>query len=276
MIDKGGFDELKKVIERKLRFFPERYKIRPFKRRIAVRMRYNKMNSYRTYAHFLDQNEWEQRVLHKTLTINVSKFFRNVNTFQKIEDEVFSRIIDFCEKEKRMITVWCAGCATGEECYTIAMIIDRYVKAKGSNIPFSVIGTDIDVDSVESARMACYGRELFDETPEGYVKDYFIKDSNYCVIEELKKKVQFIYLDIEEECEKLNNLDLVLFRNVLIYLERGFQERILSLIHERLNERGFLVLGKVETLTGLSRNLFTVVDTRERIYRKCQILKESK
>ncbi len=267
-----AFEILKGTIQDTLGFFPERYKERPLKRRIAVRMRHVKTDSYMEYARILKENEEEQKMLHKALTINVSKFFRNRATFQKISDEILPRILKEYQGSDEMVTVWCAGCATGEEVYTMAMLIDHYLREEQLEIPFTVFGTDIDVDSLQHAEKGCYRKEAFDEMPEQFYERYFDKHERCCIRKEAKSHAEFLRLDLEEEHAALMDLDLILFRNVLIYMQREFQEKVLLLIHKRLNKRGFLVLGKVEMLTGGSKNLFTIVDSRERIYRKCQIL----
>jgi len=267
------FEILKKVIIEKIGFFPERYKERPLMRRIAVRMRHIKINSYLEYARLLERNIKEQDLLHKTLTINVSKFFRNYVTFRRIKEAVLPQLLREKEKRGGIIKIWCGGCATGEECYTIAMLLDEFLREKKSSVVFSVIGTDIDEDSLNTAQIGCYENKAFDETPEYFLKKYFKKDEKFCVLKKIKEKVKFVKLDIEEENMYLKELDLILFRNVLIYMKRTFQEKILLKIYNRLNERGFLVLGKVETLVGETKLLFTIVDSKERIFRKCRILK---
>jgi chemotaxis protein methyltransferase CheR len=266
------FEILKATIQETMGFFPERYKERPLKRRIAVRMRHAKTNSYLEYADILKQSVGEQQLLHKTLTINVSKFFRNRSTFQKIENDILPRIVKEYEGKTGLVKVWCAGCATGEEVYTMAMLLDTFFRSHQIALPFTVIGTDIDIDSLKHAEKGCYRSEMFDEIPKHFFNTYIEKGERFCVREELKSRVQFLQLDLEEENSKLEDLDLVLFRNVLIYMRTEFQEKVLLLIHRRLCKRGFLVLGKVEMLIGDAKNLFTIVDSRERIYRKCQVL----
>ncbi len=269
----GEFEFLKKIIVEKIGFYPDRYKRRPLKRRIAVRMRYNKVNSYLEYAKILEKDKNEQRFLHKTLTINVSKFFRNFETFRKIEEEVLPQLLLEYEKKGKILKVWCAGCATGEECYTIGMLMDRFLRGRQPSVPFIIIGTDIDNDSLDMAEVGCYRNNVLDETPEYYLKTYFLKNERFCVSDRIKEKVRFIKLDIEQENVELKELDLVLFRNVLIYMEKSFQKKILLMIHNRLKDEAFLVLGKVETLIGDTKSLFNIVDSRERIFSKCQILK---
>lgn len=262
------FEILKKIIIEKIGFFPERYKERPLKRRIAVRMRHNGLDSYLEYAKLLEMDIEEQVLLYKTLTINVSKFFRNYETFKSIEEVVLPQIFNENKGVSERIKVWCAGCATGEECYTIAMLLDRFLRERKSSAVFSVIGTDIDDDSLNTARIGCYRNEVLEETPEYFLKRYFKEGRKYCVLDEIKEKVTFVKLDIEEKDLALKGLDLILFRNVLIYMRSSFQEKILLKIYNRLKERGFLILGKVETLIGETKSLFDIVDPRERIYRK--------
>ncbi len=269
----NDFEVLKATIKRLLDFFPERYKEKPLKRRIAVRMRRRNIDSYLDYSRVLESDTEEQNLLHKVLTINVSKFFRNLPTFRKIEEVVLPRIFAEVQDTGRMITVWCGGCATGQESYTVAMLLDKYLESRGSSIAYSVIGSDIDNDSLVTARTGCYKNSNFDEIPEYYLEKYFTKPLRFCVSDTLKKSVNFIKLDIGTEDDRLNDLDIVLFRNVLIYMEKEFQKYILSKIYTRLNEKGYLILGKVEGLVGETKKLFNVVDSRERIYRKCLIVK---
>ena len=267
------FEKLRNVIIKKVGFFPTRYKERPLKRRIAVRMRHNNITTYLEYAEFLENDRKEQVLLHKALTINVSKFFRNYETFKKIEEVVLVQLLGEAKRRGSGIKVWCAGCASGEETYTIAMLIDKFLIDRKSSISFSVIGTDIDDDSLSVAQVGCYGNEVFSETPRYYLKEYFREKGKFCVLDRIKKHVNFVKLDVEDENRDIRELDLVLFRNVLIYLERTFQEKILQKIYNRLNLNGFIVLGKVETLVGNSKSLFRMVDTKERIYKKCPNLK---
>jgi len=268
------FEFLKEVIAEKTGFFPQRYKVRPLKRRIAVRLRYRKIDSYSEYARLLEKDKEEQGLLRKALTINVSKFFRNYETFQKIKEVVLPQILRENEMRGKAIKVWCAGCATGEEVYSIAMLLDRFLLMNGSTMAFFVIGTDIDQDSLDTARTGCYKEADFDETPEYFLRKYFKRDDEFCVIDKIKEKVKFLKIDIEEENSDLERFDITLFRNVLIYMEKNFQEKILLKIYGRLNEKGFLVLGKVETLIGKVKSLFTTVDARERIFKKCQIVEK--
>jgi chemotaxis protein methyltransferase CheR len=268
-----GLEVLKKIIEKKIEFYPDRYKERPFRRRIAVRMRHRKVKSFFDYAELLEKDEEEQRLLHKTLTINVSKFFRNYETFGKIREMVLPRIVEEFKRTGNSPSIWCAGCATGEESYTIAMLTEDFLSEQKLSIPYTVIGTDIDGDSLKSAEMGCYRDDVLDEIPERYLHEYFTVGDRYCVSERIKRRVKFLKLDIEEDSHELHNLDLVLFRNVLIYMEKNYQEKVLTMIHNRLGDRGFLVLGKVEILIGEAKNFFSIVDSRERIYRKCIVIK---
>lgn len=247
---------LMNTIKELLNFDPMNYKEKPFKRRIKVRMRALGLETYKEYEDYLKVNKEEQMKLKDTLTINVSKFFRNIEVFDIIKEDIIPKI-------KEPIRCWSAGCSTGEEPYTIAIILKETGKEG------KILGTDIDVDALNKAKEGIYSIFSMDETPYHYIKKYFDeKDGKYILKEFIKEYVSFQELDFKD-IEKLSmQFDIILCRNVLIYLTKEFQERLISKFYRLLDKNGFLILGMAESLGIGKYDYFRPYKLKERIYRK--------
>jgi chemotaxis protein methyltransferase CheR len=266
---------LKAKIQEETGFRSDQYKERPFKRRLAVRMRAHRVETYEDYLKVLESQPQEFEALLDALTINLSKFFRNPETYEAVEVQVLPELVDSCRGtlgEKRLL-VWSAGCASGEEAYSLGMLLEDHFRKTSRRCPYQVIGSDIDRASLGRARLGDYGSFALSECPSEVVRRYFERNEGYRVVPEIRSRVGFVVgdltnLDRPGYLAQIRQVDLVFFRNVLIYLERRAQERILTAIARRLRPGGFLVLGKVETLMGEPRNLYEVVNARERIFRR--------
>ncbi len=247
---------LMKTIKNLLDFDPMNYKEKPFKRRIRVRMRALGFETYKEYEEYLKNNIEEQIKLKDTLTINVSKFFRNLEVFEIIKDEIIPKI-------KEPVRCWSAGCSTGEEPYTIAIILKELGKEG------RIIGTDIDTDALKKAREGVYTIFSMDEIPYQYIKKYFDeKDGKYIIKDFIKNYVTFLELDFKDIEKFTMKFDIILCRNVLIYLTKEFQEKLITRFYELLDEGGFLILGMAETLGIGKYEYFLPYKLKERIYRK--------
>jgi chemotaxis methyl-accepting protein methylase len=170
------------------------------------------------------------------------------------------------------VRVWSAGCATGEEPYSIAILMHQ--NAVASNAPesferISILGTDIDSLSLEHAARARYQDTALVDTPVDLRERYFREDSGFISpVPEARRPVTFESSDLLAFKAPLERAHLIVCRNVVIYFERGAQDALFAHFHEILEPGGYLVLGKVETLLGEARNMFTPVNARERIFRK--------
>lgn len=270
-----SFEALKAKIYAETGFHCDQYKERPFKRRLAVRMRANRVESYEDYLRVLEARPQEYEDLLDALTINLSKFFRNPETYDAVEAQVLPELTAECLSALggRKLLVWSAGCASGEEAYSLAMLLEEHFHKRGRRCLYQVIGTDIDRASLARARKGEYGSFALSECPPEIVSRYFQGNGNFLVVPEVRSQVTFIPSDLSDldrpgVLPKLQKLDLLFFRNVLIYLERQAQERMLVAMAKRLRPGGYLVLGKVETLMGEPRSHFEVVNARERIFRR--------
>jgi len=256
----NNFFELIKFIENKTSFPCQSYKEKPLARRIRVRMRALGFSNFSQYIEFLKKNPEEFPRLLSVLTINLSYFFRNPETFEYLEKEIFPEF-----KHRDSLVFWSAGCARGEEPYSLAIISAE----TGMLNKIFIYGTDIDDEALTIARDGVYQLSAFQYTPEYIIKKYFFKiDDHYQVCEEIRSKVRFYNLDLFapppfEEC------DLIMCRNVLIYLKKDAQSSLLSKFYKLLKPGGYLIIGKVELLLGIPEaKFFEPVNQAERVYRK--------
>jgi chemotaxis protein methyltransferase CheR len=245
------------------------YKDRCLRRRIAVRMRAKGTMDPREYAAVLDTDPREYERLLRSLTVNVTKFFRNWDTFAAIEKTV---IPELWTRQAGAVRVWSAGCASGEEPYSVAILMHKHATETHTLTKLdqvSIVGTDIDSEIIGEAERACYTDAALGETPAALRQTYFPEVAGLrTMTPAVRGMVSFRCADLLTHQAPFDDAHLILCRNVIIYLERDAQDALLAEFHRRLAPGGFLVLGKVETLFGESRSLFAPVNARERIFRK--------
>ena len=265
----AGFRALMDKITRDRGFRCSSYKDKCLRRRVGVRMRAKGASSYSDYANMLDADTHEYDRLHRVLTINVTKFFRNWETYAVLEQRVIPQL---WERSDPQIRIWSAGCASGEEAYSIAILMHQHAAATESAERLdgvSIVGTDIDAHCIGDAERAVYSETALGETPQALRARYFRTESTMrTVVPEAKRLVTFEQEDILQAAPPLDPVHLILCRNVIIYFQRDAQESLLREFHRILAPGGFLVLGKVETLLGEIRGLFSPVNARERVFRK--------
>jgi chemotaxis protein methyltransferase CheR len=264
-----GFELLKRIITGNTGFNCEHYKEAHFRRRINVRIRATNSESYGAYLKILKKDPQEYEFLVDTLTVNVSEFFRNPETFKIIEKEVIPSILKYrSDSLIRSIRIWSAGCAAGEEAYSLAILLHRVLKTEFSNYKIRIIGTDIDAQSLEKARKGIYSENSLKNLDPIIKERYFLKQGEmYQVIDELKNITQFKRQDLITG-PRIDRFDLIVCRNVMIYFKKEIQEKLQLNFYQALEKEGFFLIGKSETLLGTASNLFKPYNTRERLYIK--------
>ena len=250
------FGLLKLKIKRKLGINVEQYRESFLRRRVNTRLYANGLENCVEYLRFLEKHPEEYQKLAKSLTINVSEFFRDNELWEEIE-KILRRMV----RKKTMIRAWSAGCATGEEVYSIAILLNEILKESINDYYVRIYATDLDEKAVEFAKKAAYTKI------NGHEKWFDRKEGKWVVKDEIKKLVKFEVRDVREPpSHKL--LDIVLFRNVLIYFERREHERILKNIHDSIRPNGYLILSLVETMPDGLKNLFLPYDLKLKIFQK--------
>lgn len=246
------------------------YKDRCLRRRIAVRMRARGVHSFGDYSRLLDADGREYDRLLDALTINVTKFFRNVETWTALAPFLAER----WKARSGAVQVWSAGCASGEEPYTIAAALAETARTTGTSdwLPRAqVLATDIDRQSLERATAARYAAAAFSETPAEVLRRWIeppAPDGTRTPVAAVRALVTVQRHDLTTGRPPGGPFDLVVCRNVVIYFDRDTQERLFQVFASALRPEGLLLLGKVETLLGPARELLRMENPRERIYRR--------
>ncbi len=257
----NSFQNLIRYIEKQTAFKCQQYKEKPLKRRVMVRMRALGFEDFFHYHNYLKNNPAEFEKLLDTLTINLSYFFRNPETFDYLKKNIFPTF----KKKNNTVTIWSAGCARGEEPYSLA------ITAAESTLlnKVRIYGTDIDENALARAEKGVYSSVAFQYTPEHIKAHYFEQSAQgYLISNTLRRRVEFSNLDVFE-IASFAPCDLIVCRNVLIYLDRNAQSIIVRNFHNQLKTGGYMVIGKVELLIGLPEaKLFEVVSHSEHVYRK--------
>lgn len=257
--------ELKQQVRDKVGFACEGYKERCLRRRIAVRMRAVGVHTYGDYSRLLQEDATEYQRLVDTLTINVSKFFRNPEVWSVVRDRV---IPDLYAMGTPVINAWSAGTASGEEAYTLGILAHEHAAAAGFDNRMRILATDIDRDSLEFARRGEYSDfAMTDTTPAQQEQWFGTAAALHRVRDEARQHVRFDTLDLILDAFPTGQ-HLICCRNVIIYFERSVQEDLFRRFHDALVPGGYLVLGKVEALFGAASGLFQTVASRERVFRK--------
>jgi chemotaxis methyl-accepting protein methylase len=267
--DDAAFAELSRRIARNAGVSLEAYKDKCVRRRIAVRMRACGVHTYADYQALLDRTPREYERLRDALTINVTRFYRNAETWGVLRRDLLPSLLDGGRPDFR---AWSAGCASGEEPYTLVVLVAESLDRAGRPEALErvrVDATDIDRACLERARGAVYRRESLAELPPELLAPYFEPaGTDLRVVERVRRRVAVSELDLSRQRPPRQRYDLILCRNVVIYFDRATQERLFQHFAEVLTPGGYLVLGKVETLFGSARERLQLVDPRERIYRR--------
>jgi len=266
--DERAFQALTDKISRARGISCDAYKHKCLRRRIAVRMRARGVHTFDDYSRLLDGDPHEYDQLLDALTINVTKFYRNAETWRAL---VRPHLAELWRARQGRLRVWSAGCASGEEPYTIAVVLAEVARSLGEDalLPRARIdATDVDRVSLERTRAAEYPAAAFTEMPAELVRRYFTPELPRRPVPVIRDLVQVLPHDLTRQSPPDAPYDLVVCRNVVIYFERPAQERLFETFVKALSPGGVLLLGKVETLFGPARERLELIDPRERIYRK--------
>jgi chemotaxis protein methyltransferase CheR len=238
------------------------------KRRVAIRLRATGIATYSEYLRNLINNPAEYDRLFETLCINVSEFFRDPEVWPKVARALRQIIEEKKKNHNPFLCVWSAGCADGEEPYTIAILLKEILGAETADFRIEIAGTDVDEKSLKTAARGVYGKEFIKNVDKALLAKYFEAEGfEFRVKKELRQLVNFYYLDLTSE-EHKKNVDIVFCRNVFIYFDRSLQEQLLMKFWRSLKSGGYLVMGKSETLISEAKHIFEEIDLDARLYRK--------
>ncbi|MFX1337010.1 MAG: CheR family methyltransferase [Promethearchaeota archaeon] len=271
------------------------YRTNFLERRIKARMIRLDLKTDQSYLDYILSNPQEIDLFLERFTINYSYFFRNIEIFNKLRDIIFA-----CKSEKFQtpsdnyeyisdlsifdkirrsyaykdsgLRIWSCPCASGEEPYSLVMLLEHLKKLITEFPNYEITASDIDKNAIKIARIGIYGAESLKETPYDYISNYFSKfhdplGPKYLINNDIKRKVEFITEDVTKGHNKDQKYDIIFCRYLLIYINRDFRENLLRIIYNHLAPGGLLVLGKTETLLNSNLNL-KLFDGRNHFYIK--------
>lgn len=242
------------------------YKRATILRRMERRMQVNGQPNLQAYRDLLRDRPEETQALLGDLLIGVTNFFRDPEAFEALEREVIPELFGHDGSPANEVRVWCAGCSTGEEAYSLAMLLCQQSAVQSSGAKLQVFATDIDERAISTARIALYPESIVTDVPSDRLQQFFVRESRYFrVRKEVREKVLFAQHSLLRD-PPFSRLDLISCRNLLIYLDRSVQQDILRMFHFALRPGGYLMLGSSESADACP-DLFTPVDKKNRLYR---------
>jgi two-component system, chemotaxis family, CheB/CheR fusion protein len=263
--DDPSFENLINYIQESRGFDFRGYKRSSLRRRIALRMEQVNADSFAAYNALLEADPHEFDGLLNTILIKVTSFFRDPDAWEALKQEVLSKLL--APRRREPIRIWSVGCASGEEPYSLAMVLAEALGAAEFARRVKTYATDLDEAALNTARHAAYLPRDVTGVPEAFLSKYFERtNSHYLVGRDFRKSVIFGRHNIVSDAP-ISRIDLLVCRNLLIYLETETQDLVLPRLHYALVDEGFLFLGKAETQLVRS-NLFTAIDVKHRMFRK--------
>ncbi|GJE42610.1 CheR family methyltransferase [Methylobacterium soli] len=246
------------------------YKQNTFLRRVQRRMQVVQTEAIEAYVDFLRSDPAEVQHLFNDLLIGVTQFFRDAGEFEFVEKEVIPKL--FAGKRAGdQVRVWVLGCATGEEAYSLAILLREHMIRLDVVPQVQIFATDIDGRALAAARVGRYSEAIAGTMSPERLTQWFVKEGNtYCIVKELREMCIFSQHSVIKDAP-FSRLDLVSCRNLLIYLNNELQNRVIPLFHFALRPNGYLFLGNSENVTRHAK-IFAPADRRYRIFRRLDTL----
>ena len=269
--DAAALDLLLEKIYRDSRYDFRDYKRGTVTRRLERRLHATGTRTYLEYMQFLDACSEEYERLADDLTIKVSGFFRSPYTFMQVARLVLQELAAYKkERGQKELRFWSAACACGEEPYSIAMLLAEFLGHRLRDFNISIYATDISRHALPEAQAGRYSPQKIENLSPAILANYFTRQGkDYVVKDNLQQMVDFSYFDlVSTNPSPFMNLDCIFCCNVLIYLQKQLQEKVLGMLYNSLASPGYLVLGEVEAPSDSVREKLECIDTKAKIYKK--------
>lgn len=242
------------------------YKPNTIFRRIQKRLSLLHLDNLEIYIQYIQQNPNELQILFKELLINVTNFFRDPEAFEQLKELLLTQIL-VNKSQSEHVRVWIPGCSTGEEVYSIAIILQECMEELKCHFNVQIFGTDIDEEAIEIARSGVFPLDIKNDISKDRLNRFFMREEHsYKVNIDIRKMIIFAVQNLIKD-PPFTKLDLLSCRNLLIYLSSQLQKRLFSLFHYSLNPGGILFLGTSEAISG-SVDLFTILNRRWKIFQR--------
>ena len=247
------------------------YKHGTVTRRLERRLHATGARTYLDYIQFLDAHPEEYQRLAEDLTIKTSGFFRSPYAFQQVARLVLPELVAYKRKKgEQRLRLWSTACARGEEPYSIAILLAESLGQRLKDFDISVYATDISQQALKEAEAGAYSAKDVKGLTATVLESYFTRyGESYVVKTDLKQMLRFSYFDLTSNMGvPFTELDCIFCCNVLIYLQKTLQERVLETLYDSLATPGYLILSEVETPTNNLLEKLECLDSKARIYRK--------
>ncbi len=252
------------------------YKKSTISRRVERRMGLHQITKMNDYVRYLRENPQESELLFKELLIGVTSFFRDPAVWEQLQSKIIPHFLA-SHPQPGALRAWTAGCSTGEEAYSLAMVFKEVLEKTKPAKEYSLLifATDLDKDAIDKARAGIYPANISADVSEERLRRFFVKGDHggYSIKKEIREMVTFAPQNLVMH-PPFTKLDFVTCRNLLIYLDAELQKKIMPLFHYSLNSGGILLLGSAETI-GAATDLFTPLAGKSRIYRRLDTSRHS-
>lgn len=262
----GNHEKICAIIKSRIGHDFSFYKKNTISRRVERRMSMQQIEKMSDYVSFLSRNNTEIDNLYRDLLIGVTNFFRNPEAFEELKQRIIPELIKD-KPEGYCLRIWAPGCSSGEEAYSLAIIIQESIDNLNKNINAQIFATDIDDMAISKARIGVYPKDISTEVSEERLHRFFIReDGNYRIKKNIREMVLFATQNLIRD-PPFTKIDILCCRNLLIYIKPEFQKRLIPIFHYSLKRNGILFLGNSETI-GSFTELFSTLDRKWKIYKK--------
>ncbi len=263
-MSKQDFEKIRELIYHKSGLYHTDKKKRLFEDCISKRMNEKKMKNFDEYLKFLKSpfGRQEMNNMFETQTVSKTYFFRAEHQFQAFEKIIVPKILEKKGMEKTpIIKIWSSATCTGEEAYTLALIVREKLQPKYPNVDFQIVASDINASSIQKAEEGIFKSYSVKNIPQDYLKKYFTKqDDNFCINPDIKDIVRFVKMNLYDisAIESMKGCDVIFCANVLIYFDTSTKQKVLSAMYDSMNNGGYLFVGCFESLHGVP-NAFNLI-----------------
>ena len=265
-----GYELIKNELFKHLGVSGDAYKEAYLKRRIQARIRKLGISDTMEYYRLLKKNRQELNNLILTVAINVTEFFRDPLIWKTFQKKIIPELVHYKQENRdTSIKIWSAACSTGQEPYSIAMSFYEVLGENLGEFKISILATDIDREALQIASKGVYPSDIVEKyIPKNLINKYFLKsDEFYRVLPKIRRLVRFQQFNLFSKIYP-KGFDVIFLRNVLIYMKKEAQEKVFRQMYDALEDHGYLILGKTETILGSSSALFKMYDLLSRVYKK--------
>ncbi|MBN1842639.1 MAG: PAS domain-containing protein [Deltaproteobacteria bacterium] len=248
------------------------YKQTTIRRRIERRMAVHQIDKISHYVKYLQEIPAETDILFKDMLIGVTNFFRDPDAFEVLKEKALPPLLN-AKQDDFPIRVWVQGCSTGEEAYSMAILLSEAMDMLKQSFDVQIFASDIDAQAIEHARTGIYPDSIAADVSQGRLRQFFVKEDNtYKAREQIRERIVFAVQNVIKD-PPFSKIDLLSCRNLLIYMDTQLQKKVLSLCHYTLNQGGILFLGPSESI-GEFTDLFWPVDNKWKIFKRKDVVVE--